>query len=124
MFWFLLLQHMNAHQAYEVQISSMTKTVSKLEEQLRHELDEKALILSDLASVRELCVKLDSSKEQFSRQLTARNMEYERVSILAQYYFKPAECLQLAYNMQQDIFSYWNAFSARKKMYFALLSSI
>lgn len=72
-------EHMNAHQAYEVQISSMTKTVSKLEEQLRHELDEKALILSDLASVRELCVKLDSSKEQFSRQLTARNMEYERL---------------------------------------------
>ncbi|XP_077333576.1 centrosomal protein of 135 kDa isoform X2 [Lithobates pipiens] len=72
-------EHMNAHQAYEVQISSMTKAVSKLEEQLRHELDEKALILSDLASVRELCVKLDSSKEQFSRQLTARNMEYERL---------------------------------------------
>ncbi|XP_040190641.1 centrosomal protein of 135 kDa isoform X2 [Rana temporaria] len=72
-------EHMNAHQAYEVQISSMTKTVSKLEEQLRHELDEKALILSDLASVRELCVKLDSSKEQFSRQLTARNMDYERL---------------------------------------------
>ncbi|XP_018431235.1 PREDICTED: centrosomal protein of 135 kDa [Nanorana parkeri] len=72
-------EHMNAHQAYEAQMSSMTKTISKLEEQLRHELDEKALILSDLASVRELCVKLDSSKEQFSRQLTARNMEYERV---------------------------------------------
>ncbi|CAI9553002.1 unnamed protein product [Staurois parvus] len=72
-------EHMNAHQAYEAQISSMTKAVSKLEEQLRHELDEKALILSDLASVRELCVKLDSSKEQFSRQLTARNMEYERL---------------------------------------------
>lgn len=78
------LQHMNAHQAYEVQISSMTKTISKLEEQLRLQLDEKALILSDLASVRELCVKLDSSKEQFSRQLTARNMECERVSILIQ----------------------------------------
>ncbi|XP_073501551.1 centrosomal protein of 135 kDa isoform X2 [Phyllobates terribilis] len=72
-------EHMNAHQAYETQISSMAKALSKYEEQLRHELDEKALVLSDLASVRELCVKLDSSKEQFSRQLTARNMEYERV---------------------------------------------
>ncbi|CAJ0942662.1 unnamed protein product, partial [Ranitomeya imitator] len=71
--------HMNAHQAYETQISSMAKAMAKYEEQLRHELDEKALVLSDLASVRELCVKLDSSKEQFSRQLTARNMEYERV---------------------------------------------
>ncbi|XP_044155360.1 centrosomal protein of 135 kDa isoform X2 [Bufo gargarizans] len=72
-------EHMNAHQAYETQISSMAKALSKLEEQLRREQDEKALILSDLASVRELCVKLDSSKEQFSRQLTARNMEYERL---------------------------------------------
>ncbi|XP_069600550.1 centrosomal protein of 135 kDa isoform X2 [Ranitomeya imitator] len=72
-------EHMNAHQAYETQISSMAKAMAKYEEQLRHELDEKALVLSDLASVRELCVKLDSSKEQFSRQLTARNMEYERV---------------------------------------------
>lgn len=73
-------EHMNAHQAYEAQISSMAKALSKLEEQRRHEQDEKALILSDLASVRELCVKLDSSKEQFSRQLTARNMEYERIA--------------------------------------------
>ncbi|CAN2388620.1 centriole-centriole cohesion [Pristimantis euphronides] len=72
-------EHMNAHQAYEVQIANMTKAFSKLEEQLRHEQEEKALILSDLASVRELCVKLDSNKEQFSRQLTARNMECERV---------------------------------------------
>ncbi|XP_068134682.1 centrosomal protein of 135 kDa isoform X2 [Hyperolius riggenbachi] len=72
-------EHMNAHHAYEAQISSMAKTMSKLEEQLRLQQDEKALILSDLASVRELCVKLDSSKEQFSRQLTTRNIEYERV---------------------------------------------
>ncbi|KAM4052055.1 centrosomal protein of 135 kDa isoform 3-T3 [Anomaloglossus baeobatrachus] len=72
-------EHMNAHQAYETQISSMAKALSKYEEQLRHELDEKAFVLSDLASVRELCVKLDTSKEQFSRQLTARNIEYERV---------------------------------------------
>ncbi|XP_075052089.1 centrosomal protein of 135 kDa isoform X2 [Mixophyes fleayi] len=72
-------EHMNAHQAYETQISSMAKTMSKLEEQLRREQDEKALILSDLTSVRELCVKLDSSKEQFSRHLTSRNMEYERL---------------------------------------------
>ncbi|MEE6461966.1 hypothetical protein FKM82_001457 [Ascaphus truei] len=72
-------EHMNAHQAYESQISSMVKTMSKLEEQLRHEQNEKTSILSDLSSVRELCVKLDSSKEHFSRQLTTKNMEHERV---------------------------------------------
>ncbi|XP_053314564.1 centrosomal protein of 135 kDa [Spea bombifrons] len=72
-------EHMNAHQAYESQISSMAKAMSKLEEQLRQEQNEKESLLSDLASVRELCVKLDSNKEHFSRQLTARNMENERV---------------------------------------------
>ncbi|KAM4810491.1 centrosomal protein of 135 kDa [Rhinophrynus dorsalis] len=72
-------EHMNAHQAYESQISSMAKTMSRMEEQLRREQEEKANALSDLSSVRELCVKLDSSKENFSRQLTARNMEHERV---------------------------------------------
>uniref|UniRef100_A0A5S6M0S4 Iroquois-class homeodomain protein irx-2 n=1 Tax=Xenopus tropicalis TaxID=8364 RepID=A0A5S6M0S4_XENTR len=77
-------EHMNAHQAYESQISSMAKTISKLEEQLRHEQNEKTAILADLSSVRELCVKLDSNKEHFSRQLTMRTMEHERVSVKEQ----------------------------------------
>ncbi|KAM8939873.1 centrosomal protein of 135 kDa [Pelodytes ibericus] len=72
-------EHINAHQAYESQISSMAKNMSKLEEQFRHEQNEKTSILTDLSSVRELCVKLDSSKEHFSRQLTVKNMEHERI---------------------------------------------
>uniref|UniRef100_A0A8C5LVC5 Centrosomal protein of 135 kDa n=1 Tax=Leptobrachium leishanense TaxID=445787 RepID=A0A8C5LVC5_9ANUR len=72
-------EHLNAHQAYESQVSSMAKSVSKLEDKLRFEQNEKDSILSDLSSVRELCVKLDSNKEHLSRQLTARNMEHERV---------------------------------------------
>ncbi|OCT99518.1 centrosomal protein of 135 kDa [Xenopus laevis] len=72
-------EHMNAHQAYESQISSMAKTVSRLDEQLRHEQNEKTSILDDLSSVRELCVKLDSNKEHFSRQLSVRTMEQERI---------------------------------------------
>ncbi|XP_051820501.1 centrosomal protein of 135 kDa [Antechinus flavipes] len=72
-------EHINAHHAYESQISSMTKTLSKLEEKLRCEHDEKASILSDLSSLRELCIKLDSSKEFIARQLASKNIEYERV---------------------------------------------
>ncbi|CAH2300228.1 Hypothetical predicted protein [Pelobates cultripes] len=72
-------EHMNAHQAYESQISSMAKSMSRLEDKLKHEQNEKDTILSDLSSVRELCVKLDSNKEHLSRQLTGRNMEYERL---------------------------------------------
>ncbi|KAJ1215190.1 hypothetical protein NDU88_002799 [Pleurodeles waltl] len=74
-----ILEHINAHQAYESQISSMAKTMSKLEEELKYEQSQKSSILSDLSSVRELSVKLDSNRELLSRQLTSKNIEYERV---------------------------------------------
>lgn len=51
----------------------------KLEGDFKHEQDEKSSVLADLASVRELCMKLESSKELLSRQLTSKTMEYERV---------------------------------------------
>ncbi|XP_036619638.1 centrosomal protein of 135 kDa-like [Trichosurus vulpecula] len=71
-------EHINAHHAYETQISSMSKALSRLEEKLRCEHDEKASILNDLSSLRELCIKLDSGKEFIARQLASKNMEYER----------------------------------------------
>ncbi|KAM9381604.1 centrosomal protein of 135 kDa [Phaethornis superciliosus] len=71
--------HIVAHQAYESQISSMTKTMSRLEEDIRREKQDKSSVLADLASVRELCVKLESNKELLSRQLTSKSMDYERV---------------------------------------------
>uniref|UniRef100_A0A674IUN6 Centrosomal protein 135 n=1 Tax=Terrapene triunguis TaxID=2587831 RepID=A0A674IUN6_9SAUR len=72
-------EHINAHQAYESQLSSITKNMSRLEEDLKYEQEEKSSVLADLASMRELCMKLESSKELFSRQLTSKNMDYERV---------------------------------------------
>uniref|UniRef100_A0AAR2JIC6 Centrosomal protein 135 n=1 Tax=Pygocentrus nattereri TaxID=42514 RepID=A0AAR2JIC6_PYGNA len=73
-------EHMNALQAYEAQVSSLARTMSRLEEELQTARAEKTSVLADLASVRELCVKLDSSKELISRQLTAKSMELERVT--------------------------------------------
>lgn len=70
---------MNALQAYEAQVSSLARAMSRLEEELQTTRAEKASVLADLASVRELCVKLDSSKELISRQLTAKSMDLERV---------------------------------------------
>ncbi|EMP25116.1 hypothetical protein UY3_17797 [Chelonia mydas] len=72
-------EHISAHQAYESQLSSITKNMSRLEEDLKYEQEEKSSVLADLASVRELCMKLESSKEHFSRQLTSKNLDYERV---------------------------------------------
>lgn len=71
-------EHMSAQQAYEAQISSVAKNMSRLEEEVRRAQAEKSSVLADLASVRELCVKLDSSKETMSRQLTSKSMELER----------------------------------------------
>eukprot|EP00064_Thunnus_orientalis_P017659 superscaffoldBa00003812_g17744 len=73
-------QHMQALQAYEAQVSSLVRGMSRLEEELHKAQEEKANLLSDLASVRELCVKLDSGKELAARQLTSKSMDLERVT--------------------------------------------
>uniref|UniRef100_A0A3Q3WID1 Centrosomal protein 135 n=1 Tax=Mola mola TaxID=94237 RepID=A0A3Q3WID1_MOLML len=73
-------QHMQALQAYEAQVSSLVRGMSRLEEELHKAQEEKATLLSDLASVRELCVKLDSGKELTARQLNTRSMDLERVT--------------------------------------------
>ncbi|XP_061001892.1 centrosomal protein of 135 kDa isoform X2 [Dama dama] len=74
-------EHMNAHHAYESQISSMAKAISRLEEELRHQEDEKAAVLNDLSSLRELCIKLDSGKDIMTQQLNSKNLEFERVAM-------------------------------------------
>lgn len=73
-------EHLNAMQAYEAQVSSLARAMSHLEEEVQTARAEKASVLEDLASIRELCVKLDSSKEVTARQLTAKSMELERVT--------------------------------------------
>uniref|UniRef100_A0A3Q2Y5U9 Centrosomal protein 135 n=1 Tax=Hippocampus comes TaxID=109280 RepID=A0A3Q2Y5U9_HIPCM len=73
-------QNMQALQAYEGKVSTLARTMARLEEELRKAQEEKASLASDLASVRELCVKLDSAKELTVRQVTSKSMELERVS--------------------------------------------
>ncbi|XP_015684919.1 centrosomal protein of 135 kDa, partial [Protobothrops mucrosquamatus] len=72
-------EHIIAHQTYESQISSMAKNMSKLEEILRREKEEKSSINHDVSAVRDLCVKLESSKDLVSRQLTSKSLEFERI---------------------------------------------
>ncbi|XP_069006775.1 centrosomal protein of 135 kDa [Embiotoca jacksoni] len=73
-------QHMQALQAYETQVSSLVRGMSQLEEELHEAQEEKSGLVSDLASVRELCVKLDSGKELTIRHLTSKSMNLERVT--------------------------------------------
>ncbi|XP_004849896.1 centrosomal protein of 135 kDa [Heterocephalus glaber] len=74
-------EHINAHHAYESQISSMAKAMARLEEELRHQEDEKATVLNDLSSLRELCIKLDSGKDVMTQQLNSKNLELERALV-------------------------------------------
>ncbi|CAB1324117.1 unnamed protein product [Coregonus sp. 'balchen'] len=76
----LMETHMSALQVYEVQVSSLARGMSRLEEALQEARGEKTVLLSDLASVRELCVKLDSSKDLSTHQFTSKSMELERVT--------------------------------------------
>ncbi|XP_078254547.1 centrosomal protein of 135 kDa isoform X2 [Rhinoraja longicauda] len=71
-------EHISAQQAYEKEITYSAKSMSKLEEELRQAQAEKCRMLGDCSSIRELCAQLDSNKDSLSRQLTTRNMEYER----------------------------------------------
>lgn len=71
---------MQAQQAYESRVSSLVRGMSRLEQKLHDIQEENAALLSDQASMRELCVKLDSDKELKARQLSLKIMDLERVS--------------------------------------------
>ncbi|KAG8134933.1 hypothetical protein E2320_008001 [Naja naja] len=72
-------EHIIAHQTYESQISSMAKNMAKLEEILRREKEDKSSINHDVSAVRDLCVKLESSNDLLSRQLSSKSLEFERI---------------------------------------------
>lgn len=75
---------MQAQQAYESRVSSLVRGTSRLEQKLHDVQEENAALLSDHASMRELCVKLDSDKELKARQLSLKSMDLERVSRLVE----------------------------------------
>ncbi|XP_068124292.1 testis-specific gene 10 protein isoform X3 [Hyperolius riggenbachi] len=72
-------QHITSEQSYKSHISNLTKSVARMEEELRQIKAEKSSALSDLATTRELCVKLDSGKEMINRQLCAKTQDLERL---------------------------------------------
>uniref|UniRef100_A0A8C5LR02 Testis specific 10 n=1 Tax=Leptobrachium leishanense TaxID=445787 RepID=A0A8C5LR02_9ANUR len=73
--------HVTSEQSYKSQISCLMKTTLRMEEELHHINAEKASALTDLASTRELCVKLDSSKELLNRQLCAKSQDMEQIQM-------------------------------------------
>ena len=59
----------------------MTRSVGHLEENLRQLEEEKQNLLVDLTAVRELCAKLEGSKESLQRQLTSSALDREQVTV-------------------------------------------
>lgn len=74
------MQHLNAEQAYELQVSNLTRSVGNLEEAMRQTEEDKQNLLEDLTAVRELCAKLEATKESIQRQLTSTSLDKEQVS--------------------------------------------
>ena len=73
---------MSTEQAYELQVSSLTRSLANMEESIRQLQDEKTSLVQDLTAVRDLCIKLENTKEVMSRQLTTRNIDTEQVLIV------------------------------------------
>lgn len=79
---FFFWQHLNAEQAYELQVSNLTRSVGNLEEAMRQTEEDKQNLLEDLTAVRELCAKLEVTKESIQRQLTSTSLDKEQVTMV------------------------------------------
>ncbi|XP_077389263.1 uncharacterized protein LOC144026505 isoform X3 [Festucalex cinctus] len=73
-------QHMQDLQTYKTQAATFAQGLSQLEEEVRVLQEEKASLIAELASVREVCVKMDSDKEIAAQQLLHTSMELERAT--------------------------------------------
>ena len=70
---------MQAQQAYEQQVVSLTRSVTTLEENLRQAEDDKSVLRADYTAARENAAQLESLKEQLQRKLNAIQLEKEQV---------------------------------------------
>lgn len=66
-----------------MQVSNLTRSLQTMEENMRQLQEEKEALIQDLSAVRDLCTKLDASKEALSRQLTTKTIDCEQVKFVS-----------------------------------------
>lgn len=72
-------QYSASHEAYEIQVTTLTRSLAQMEEQLRLANEDRENMMQDLTAVRELCMKLDHTRESLSRQLAAKSLDHEQL---------------------------------------------
>jgi centrosomal protein CEP135 len=74
-----LQQQLGSVQEYEVKMSSANRNIQRLEETLKHVQLEHKEIVQDLMHTRELNSRLEQAKEDLTRQLTGKELDYEQM---------------------------------------------
>ncbi|KAM5180645.1 testis-specific gene 10 protein [Mantella aurantiaca] len=72
-------QHITSEQSYKSQLCNLAISAARMEEEMRQAKAEKSSALGDLATTRELCIKLDSGKELINSQLKVKTQDVERL---------------------------------------------
>jgi len=60
-------------------MSNSQRTIASLEELLRNVEEEKHGLMLDLSAARDLCSRLESSKDGLQRQLVSKTLDQEKV---------------------------------------------
>ena len=64
-------------------MAGLTRSVATLEESFKAAENEKHSIMQDLQAVRDLCARLEATKDNLQRQLTVKTLELEKVTFMA-----------------------------------------
>ena len=75
-------QHINNEEKYENQINNLIKSVNELQNQVNCTNTEKETVIGDLYAVRELCVRLDQTREELTKKLAEKTTQHEKVYLM------------------------------------------
>lgn len=95
-------QHISTEESYESEISSLTKSLANIEAQLRICNEEKEHIVQDLYAVRELCVKLDQTREDLTRTVSVNKLENEKLERKLNEYEAESEYLRSQVDQERE----------------------